>query len=109
MVVIRKNFFALVVFFGFLVFPGLCLAHTPLFSCFDNGDGTIFCEGGFSDGSSAAGVPILIKNASGEVITSVELSRNSDIEFDKPEGEYSVTFDAGEGHEIKILGSQIFE
>jgi hypothetical protein len=31
-------------------------AHTPLCSCYDNGDGTVTCEGGFSDGSSAAGV-----------------------------------------------------
>lgn len=106
---IRKKIFVLLFFVGCLVLPGLCLAHTPLFSCFDNGDGTIFCEGGFSDGSSAAGVSILIKNASGEVITRGELSRNSDIEFDKPEGDYSVVFDAGEGHEIVVPGSQIFE
>lgn len=106
---IKKKMLFLLVLGGFLVLPGFCLAHTPLFSCFDNGDGTIFCEGGFSDGSSAAGVPILIKNASGDVITRGELSRNSDIEFDKPEGDYSVIFDAGEGHEIVIPGSQIFE
>ena len=29
---------------------GAALAHTPLFSCWDNGDGTLSCEGGFSDG-----------------------------------------------------------
>jgi hypothetical protein len=109
MVVIRKFFFALVLFLGCLVLPGLCLAHTPLFSCFDNGDGKIFCEGGFSDGSSAAGVAVIVKNEPGEVIFTGKLSPNSDIEFDKPEGEYSVIFSAGEGHEIKIPGSKIFE
>ena len=31
------------------------LAHSAVCSCFDNGDDTITCEGGFSDGSSAAG------------------------------------------------------
>ena len=84
-------------------------AHTPLFACFDNGDGTIYCEGGFSDGSTAAGVPIIVRAASGGVIVKGELSRNSDIEFDKPEGDYTVLFDGGEGHSIEIPGSQIFE
>lgn len=94
---------------GLLTLPGLALAHTPLFSCFDNADGTIYCEGGFSDGSSAAGVAILVKDGNGEVLLRDELAKTSDIEFDKPEGEYTVIFDAGEGHDIKISGSQIFE
>ncbi len=105
----RKKIFVLLMIFGFMTFPGLSMAHTPLFACFDNADGTIFCEGGFSDGSTAAGVPIIVKDASGEVIFKSELSRNSDIEFDKPEVEYSVLFDGGEGHQIEISGSQIFE
>ena len=106
---IKKRGIALVLFLGCLVLSGLCLAHTPLFSCFDNGDGKIFCEGGFSDGSSAAEVPIIVKNEAGEIIFTGKLSSNSDIEFDKPEGEYTVIFNAGEGHDIKIPGSQIFE
>lgn len=84
-------------------------AHTPLFSCFDNADGTIYCEGGFSDGASAAGIPILVKDNTGSVLHTLELSRTSDVEFDKPEGEYSVLFSGGEGHEIEISGSRIFE
>lgn len=104
-----KRFFVLALAFGFLGLNGQSFAHTPLFSCFDNADGTIFCEGGFSDGSSAAGVAILVKDASGEVIHTLQLSGNSDVEFEKPEGEYSVIFDSGEGHEIVIPGSQIFE
>lgn len=94
---------------GFLTVAGTASAHTPLFSCFDNADGTIYCEGGFSDGSSASGVPIIVKDASGEVILSLQLSGNSDVEFDKPEVEYSVVFDGGDGHDIVIPGSQIFE
>lgn len=90
-------------------FIGTAAAHTPLFACFDNGDGTIFCEGGFSDGSTAAGVPIVIKDGSGAVILRAELNRNSEIEFQKPETVYSVLFYGGEGHEIEIPGEQIFE
>ncbi len=94
---------------GMLFFSGPALAHTPLFACFDNGDGTIYCEGGFSDGSTAAGVPIIVKDGSGATILQSELSRNSDIEFEKPDGDYSVLFDGGEGHDIEIPGAQIFE
>jgi hypothetical protein len=105
----KNKKYSVIVALIFLFCSSSVYGHTPLFSCFDNGDGTIFCEGGFSDGSSAAGVPVLVKDASGEVITREELSRNSDIEFEKPTVEYSVVFDGGEGHELIILGSQIFE
>lgn len=93
----------------FLVSAGSVSAHTPLFSCFDNGDGTIYCEGGFSDGSSAAGVPIVIKDGSSTEIFQGQLSKTSDIEFDKPDGEYTVIFSAGDGHDIEVPGSEIWE
>lgn len=104
-----KKIVTMLILAGLLVLTQQATAHTPLFSCFDNADGTIFCEGGFSDGSTAAGVPIIVKDGAGKEIFRGELSRNSDIEFDKPEGEYAVLFDGGEGHDIEIPGSQIFE
>ncbi len=83
------------------------LAHTPLCSCWDNGDGTVTCEGGFSDGSSAAGVGIAVLDSAQGVIESGKMNEVSEFSFKKPEGEYSVKFDAGEGHQIVIPGSQI--
>lgn len=83
------------------------LAHTPLCSCWDNGDGTVTCEGGFSDGSSAAGVGIAVLDSAQSVIESGKMNEVSEFSFKKPEGEYSVKFDAGEGHQIVIPGSQI--
>jgi hypothetical protein len=44
----------------FLFIAAQALAHTPLCSCYDNGDGTVTCEGGFSDGSSASGVQMRV-------------------------------------------------
>ena len=73
------------------------LAHTPLCSCWDNGDGTITCEGGFSDGGSAAGVKIYVEQE-GEKIESGEMDDNSEFTFDKPDGDYTVVFDAGKGY-----------
>ncbi len=85
------------------------MAHTPLFSCFDNGDGTITCEGGFSDGSSASGVAVHIKDASGATLQDVALDGNSEITFQKPQADYTVQLDAGEGHQIDLSGKDIAE
>lgn len=82
-------------------------AHTPLCSCFDNGDGTVLCEGGFSDGSSASGVMMEVKDASGNVIVEGAMSDLSEFTFDKPEGEFTVYFMAGEGHVIEIKSADI--
>lgn len=94
--------------FALLLFgASQALAHTPLCSCWDNGDGTVTCEGGFSDGSSAAGVGISVLDAAQNVIESGKMSETSEFSFKKPEAEYSVKFDAGEGHQIVIPGAQI--
>jgi hypothetical protein len=85
------------------------LAHTPLCSCYDNGDGTVLCEGGFSDGSSATGVGIRVLDANDNVVIEGEMSEYSEFEFDKPDGDYKVVFDAGPGHDVEIAGSDIVE
>ena len=90
-------------------FGSTAVAHTPLFSCYDNGDGTVLCEGGFSDGSSAANVAMIVKDSSGNVIIEGKMDANSEFEFTKPDGPYSVLFDAGEGHQIEISGDDIVE
>lgn len=85
----------------------MALAHTPLFACYDHGDGTILCEGGFSDGSSAAGVAIRILDGDGKPILEDALDANSEIELQRPEGAFTVIFDAGPGHLLEITGSDI--
>ena len=82
-------------------------AHTPLFDCFDNGDDTITCEGGFSDGSSAAGVSIRVLDAQGKVLEQGELDAAGSIKLKRPGGEFSVVFAAGEEHSITVLGDDI--
>ncbi|SDE38141.1 hypothetical protein [Rhodospira trueperi] len=87
---------------------GAALAHTPLFSCYDNGDGTVLCEAGFSDGSSASGVPVQVLDGTGAVIEESKMDANSEFIFEMPEGDYSVQFDAGEGHRIKVPAAEIY-
>lgn len=84
-------------------------AHTPLCSCYDNGDGTVLCEGGFSDGSSASGVGMLIVDAKGNTVLEGAMSEDSEFEFNKPKGDYKVVFDAGPGHEVEINSADIVE
>lgn len=92
-----------------LAFAGQAFAHSPLMSCFDNGDGTVTCEGGFSDGSSAAGVKIHVKDGGGKVLKEGKMNEDSEVTFDKPAGAYMVIFDAGEGHSVEINGADIVE
>jgi len=82
-------------------------AHTPLCSCFDNGDNTITCEGGFSDGSSASGVAMHIQSADGKSLLEGKMNENSEFTFPKPKGDFVVMFDGGEGHQIKVPGKEI--
>nr|WP_321980787.1 hypothetical protein [uncultured Cohaesibacter sp.] len=88
---------------------GAAFAHTPICACYDNGDGTVLCEGGFSDGSSASGVAMKVYDDNENLILEGKMSEDSEFEFDKPDGDYNVLFDAGPGHTIEINGSEIVE
>ncbi|MBG0789202.1 MAG: hypothetical protein H0S80_01755 [Desulfovibrionaceae bacterium] len=92
-----------------LAFSGHAFAHSPLMSCFDNGDNTVTCEGGFSDGSSASGVKIHVLDASGKSLVETKMNEDSEVTFDKPAGDYKVVFDGGEGHSVEINGADIVE
>ena len=83
-------------------------AHTAVMACFDNGDATITCEGGFSDGASGSGVAMYIKQNDRTIVEGV-MNEDSEFTFDKPKGEYAVYFDAGEGHVVMIKGKDIVE
>ncbi|MEH0021017.1 MAG: hypothetical protein V6Z89_15285 [Desulfobacter sp.] len=92
-----------------LIFAPVSMAHTPLCSCYDNGDGTITCEGGFSDGSSASGVELRVESTDGKVLIKGKMSEDSEYTFDKPSDAYKVLFDAGEGHMVEVDGKEITE
>ena len=93
--------------FILIVSSGL-FAHTPLLTCIDEGDGTVTCEGGFSDGSSAGGVKFRVEQ-NGKVIINTKLSGDSEVNFKKPIGKYVAIFDAGAEHIVIIDSKDIFE
>ena len=82
-------------------------AHSPICDCFDNGDGSITCEGGFSDGASATGVSINVYDGSGKMLVIGTMSETSEFTFDMPDVAYRVVFDAGKGHTVEIDGRDI--
>ena len=96
---------------GFLILfsATLAMAHTPFMACFDNGDGTITCNGEFSDGSSAAGVAMRVINAQKKVMIEGSMDEDSEYTFKKPGGVFTVIFDAGPGHVVKEKSDNIFE
>lgn len=94
--------------FVLAVLANSLFAHTAIMSCFDNADGTITCEGGFSDGSSASGVKFHILQ-NGKKTFETKMNEDSEVTFKKPNGSYSAVFDAGEGHAVHIKGSDITE
>lgn len=94
----------------------LLFAHTPLLSVYDNGDGTITCEGGFSNGASAEGVeiriekkdkPIKLYDENGKHIEEPKLNKAGELTCKKPKGDFVVVFDAGPGHVVKVKSSDI--
>lgn len=87
---------------GVALLSGMAWSHTPICDCYDNGDDTITCEGGFSDGGSAAGVELRIVDSSGKVLLQGQMGEYSDFTFDKPAGNFRVQYMAGAGHIIEI-------
>ena len=90
-------------------FARVAWAHTPICDCYDNGDDTITCEGGFSDGGAAVGVPLRVLDATGKVLIDGAMGERSDFTFPKPKGAFRVEFDGGAGHVITIDGRDIEE
>ena len=104
----RTSLLALAALLALLIASSV-LAHTPLCTCFDNGDGTITCEGGFSDGSSAAGVAMRVFDKNDKLLLESKMNADSEFTFKKPTGPYKVQLDAGPGHEVEIDGDEITE
>jgi hypothetical protein len=88
---------------------GLAAAHSAICSCFDNGDGTVTCEGGFSDGASAAGVAIRVLDDRERVLLEGKMADDGTFSFMKPSSGYHVVFDAGQSHIVTIYSDEIVE
>jgi hypothetical protein len=94
---------------GALAVAGPAAAHSPVLSCYEDKDATIVCEGGFSDGASAEGVPLRVLDARNKVLIDGKMDESSTFKFKKPTVSYHVVFDAGDSHIVTIYGGDITE
>jgi len=90
-----------------LALAAAAYAHNAICDCFDNGDETITCEGGFSDGGKAVGVPMRVLDSAGKILIDGKMSDKSDFTFAKPKVDFRVEFDGGQGHIVTIDGRDI--
>ncbi|MDR2350798.1 MAG: hypothetical protein LBF41_09300 [Deltaproteobacteria bacterium] len=91
------------------LFAQPAFAHTAILKCSDNGDGTVFCEGGYSDGTPAGGTFMKLSDDDGKTILSGKMDNNGEFTFDKPDVHYTVVFDGGEGHQAEVDSNDIVE
>ncbi|MDD2206993.1 MAG: hypothetical protein WCQ97_05595 [Aminobacterium sp.] len=105
----RKLVLGVLLAVSVFVLGSVAFAHTPLCYCYLNGDGTITCEGGFSDGSSASGVEMAVKDTNDKVLVEGKMDELSEFTFEKPEVPFIVIFNAGPGHVVEIKGEDIKE
>ncbi|TYT75157.1 hypothetical protein [Desulfobotulus mexicanus] len=96
-------------FLSLILFAAVPLvhAHRAMVLCSDNGDNTITCQGGFSDGSSAAGVTMRIESTDNRVLMQGRMGEDSEFTFEKPRTSFVVVFDAGADHRVTLPGRQI--
>lgn len=87
---------------GGILVAGQAWAHSPLCACMDNGDGTVTCEGGFSDGSAAAGVAVRVEEKNGKTLLKGKMNKVGEFTFKKPAVPYLFVFDAGPGHVVRV-------
>ena len=87
--------------------PGLALAHSPVFDCYNETDGRVTCEGGFSDGASATGIAVRVLDGSEKLLLTGKIDAEGRFSFAKPAGEFHVVFDAGAGHSVTVFSNDI--
>lgn len=86
-----------------LYFTQNAQAHSALLNCFDNADGTFTCQGGYSDGSSATGIRIVVKDTSSNILYEANLNSDSEVVIPYPQHKnFTILFDGGSGHSVEI-------
>jgi hypothetical protein len=92
---------------GVALMPTPSFAHSPVFDCFREGESSIICEGGFSDGASATGVAVRVLDSSEKLLLSGKIDSDGRFSFVKPAGDFHIVFDAGAGHSITVFSNDI--
>lgn len=92
---------------GSLLFCQAALAHAPVFDCYLESDDQVTCEAGYTDGSSAAGRKVHVRDASNKVLLEGSIGQDNTYRFQAPADHYSVVFLGGDAHDATIQSSDI--
>lgn len=85
------------------LFAGAAWAHSPFLTCQHIENNQIQCKGGFSDGSEADGIDLIVYDYNNAVLFQTFLDGDSQATFPAPSvEEYFIFFDGGPGHEIEL-------
>ena len=95
----------LMVLFGSLGAPAS--AHNALISCFDNKDGTVTCEAGYSDGAPAAGQIIRVMETNKRLILEDKFDKSNSFTFKRPAVNFIVEFFGDASHSATFDGEDL--
>lgn len=106
----RHALFRIAAVLAAAAFSAPVLAHSPVMSCFENEDGTITCEAGYSDGASAANQRFAAYSLDGRLLFEDVFSQNGDITFEVPEaaGGFYLEFTGDDAHQVVVYDDEIF-
>lgn len=82
-------------------------SSAPMFECGSSGSLRVTCRGSFSDGTSAAGIVVRVLDKTDHIVYAGLVDRHGRVSFRKPDAQFSVVFDAGEGNVLTLLGSEM--
>lgn len=101
----KKNVFTLLAALIVLILvTGPAFGHTLFMNLTDNEDGTVFVEGIFSTGATAANLPLYLLDKNEQQILKTKLDKNGEAEFNIPDQPYTVFLDGGPGHTVREDG-----
>jgi hypothetical protein len=81
--------------------------HVPTFQCANNGALRVTCVGTFLDGRSAAGITARVLDKHDRVVFVGTVDSQGRITFRKPDAEFHIVFDAGQGNVLTLLASDM--
>jgi len=100
----RKVLTLITALVSLLLITGPVFGHTLFMNLVDNKDGTVFVEGMFSTGASAANLPLYLVDENEKQILKIHLDMNGEAQFTIPDQPYTVILDAGSGHTVREDG-----
>ena len=87
---------------------GPAAAHSPIMTCYDNGDETVTCEAGFSDGASATGSQIALMTEDQRLLGAGEVDEAGGYTFDYPDADFfEIQFISDSAHTLTLYSDEI--